>query len=116
VSGRYGNSLIQTICLHGCHTSRPEAYGRVGVPAHYVGHEPGILDRFFEYSLKLPQIYSVFLYQAGTEVYQTRQAGMQSRRVGGRTDNPICWDSSRHVVRSWQIQMEWTWPAPLVHC
>jgi hypothetical protein len=40
----------------GCHTRRPEAYERAGVPAHYTGHEPGVLDIFSEYSLKIPQI------------------------------------------------------------
>ena len=34
---------------------------QAGVPAHYIGHELGIMDIFIEYSLKIPQIYSNIL-------------------------------------------------------
>jgi hypothetical protein len=37
------------------------AGGRAGVLAYYVGHEPGVLNIFFEYSLKIPRIYSNIL-------------------------------------------------------
>jgi hypothetical protein len=29
----------------------------VGGLVHYAGHEPGVLNIFFEYSLKIPRIY-----------------------------------------------------------
>jgi hypothetical protein len=45
----------------GCHTGRPEAYGRAGVPAYYTGREPGVLDIYSEHSLKLPRICSNML-------------------------------------------------------
>jgi hypothetical protein len=60
---------------------------RAGMPAHYVGHKPGILDIFSKYSLKITRIclnmleYTrIFPCRAGTEVYR-------ARRAGGRTDN-----------------------------
>jgi hypothetical protein len=31
------------------------------VPIHYAGREPGVLDIFFEYSLKIPRICSNIL-------------------------------------------------------
>jgi hypothetical protein len=67
------------------------------VPAHYVGHEPGVLNIFFEYSLKIPWIYSNMLEH--TRIYSNtslsgRRGGLSGeagRRVvwaGGRIDNP----------------------------
>jgi hypothetical protein len=35
--------------------------GQVGVPAHYARHEPGVLDIFSEYFLKIAQICSNIL-------------------------------------------------------
>jgi hypothetical protein len=32
-----------------------------GTLAHYAGREPGVLNIFFEYSLKMPRIYSNML-------------------------------------------------------
>jgi hypothetical protein len=37
------------------------AGGRAGGLVPYVGHEPGVLDIFSEYSLKIPRIYSNIL-------------------------------------------------------
>jgi hypothetical protein len=34
------------------------------MPAHYIGREPGVLDIFFEFSLKIPRIYSNMLEYA----------------------------------------------------
>jgi hypothetical protein len=49
MSGIYSNVPCQ-----GCHTRRPEANGRASGLVHYVGREPGVLDIFSEYSLKIP--------------------------------------------------------------
>jgi hypothetical protein len=72
---------------------------RAGMPAHYAEHEPGVLDIFFEYSLKRPricsnmleytQIYSIFPCRVGVEVYWARRASGRSEQAGGRTDNHV---------------------------
>jgi hypothetical protein len=41
----------------GCHIGHLEAYRRAGMPAHYIGREPGVLDIFSKYSLKILPIY-----------------------------------------------------------
>jgi hypothetical protein len=38
--------------------------GRAGGLTHYVGREPGVLNIFSKYSLKIPQIYSNILKYA----------------------------------------------------
>jgi hypothetical protein len=66
------------------------------VPVHYAGREPGVLDIFFEYSLKIPRIYSNMLEY--TQIYSNisllggrrglpGEAGGWSRRAGRRIDN-----------------------------
>jgi hypothetical protein len=70
------------------------AGGRVGMPAHYAGRKPRVLDIFSEYSLKIPriysnvleytQIYSIFPCRAGVEVLQARRAGGRAVRASGR--------------------------------
>jgi hypothetical protein len=48
------------------------------VPAHYARREPGVLDIFSEYSLKIPRIYSIFPCWAGVEVLRARRASAQT--------------------------------------
>jgi hypothetical protein len=57
---------------------------------HYIGREPGVLDIFSEYSLKIPQIYSNMLEY--TQIYLiislSGGRGGLLGEAGGRTDNP----------------------------
>jgi hypothetical protein len=83
--------------------------GRAGVPAHNARRKSAVLYIFFEYSLKIPKIYSnilkyawtysIFPCRVGTEVYRTRQVGRRSGWAGGRTDNPASWDQDNAVER-----------------
>jgi hypothetical protein len=61
------------------------------VPAHYAGCEPGVLDIFSKYSLKLPRICSNILdiSLSGGRGGLLGKAGRRSRQVDRRTDNPI---------------------------
>jgi hypothetical protein len=54
--------------------------GRAGVPTHYTGHEPGILDIFSKYSLKIPRIYSNIL-----DISLSGGRGKRGVRAGAQT-------------------------------
>jgi hypothetical protein len=61
--------------------------GQAGMPIHYVGLKLGVLNIFFEYSLKLPQICSNMLeytrYFLVGRVQRSTGRGGRSRWVGG---------------------------------
>jgi hypothetical protein len=69
------------------------------VLAHYTRREPGVLDIFSEYSLKIPRIcsnmleytriYSIFPYWVGMEVLRARRAGAQTTLTWGKGDKKI---------------------------
>jgi hypothetical protein len=69
---------------------------RAGVPAHYIGREPGVLDIFSEYSLKIPRIYLISPCRASVEV-------LWVRRAGRRTDNPDHMQDSDIFCKSYDI-------------
>jgi hypothetical protein len=69
------------------------------MPAHYIGREPGVLDIFAKYSLKIPRIYSNILEYTRicsnilkyTRYFLIGRAWRSYGRavwVGGRTNNP----------------------------
>jgi hypothetical protein len=53
---------------------------RAGMPAHYIGHKPGILDIFSKYSLKIPRIYSNIL-----DISLSGGRGKRGVRAGAQT-------------------------------
>jgi hypothetical protein len=68
---------------------------------HYARREPGILDIFSKYSLKVPRICSNILYisLSGRHRGLPGKADMRAVQAGGRTDNlDISWGSQ---------QMDW---------
>jgi hypothetical protein len=59
---------------------------RAGGLAHYAGREPGVLDIFSEYSLKIPQIYSNILeYFFVERAWRSTGQGRRVDDLGGWT-------------------------------
>jgi hypothetical protein len=71
------------------------------VPVHYTRREPGVLDIFSEYSLKIPRIYSnmleyIRIYSNILNISLSGGHGGLTGEAGGRTDNPVC---NMHAVK-----------------
>jgi hypothetical protein len=66
-------------------------------PVHYVRYEPDILDIFFEYSFKIPQIYSNIFLSGGREGLSAKTGG-RAIQASGRSNNPGTTQASNQLL------------------
>jgi hypothetical protein len=69
------------------------------VPAHYTGYKPGVLDIFFEYSLKIPRIcLNILKYTRYFLVGQAWRSYGQGGQASGWAHKNVCMKREKSII------------------